>query len=285
MTSSPQDFENTCRIYEQAGIAREKIPNYAVLKAAYERWKSSGGEVVSVVVDRLKLNKNTEYWLNKFITQDTSMLVMKEQVKRLAVINDPVLITGETGTGKELIAHALHGQRTGQFVCVNCGGFPEQLVDSVLFGHKKGSFTGAICDEQGLFMAAHNGTLFLDEIGELPLLMQVKLLRAIQEHTIKRVGDPQDIDVNCRIVAATHCDLFDMADKKRFREDLLWRINTFTIKLTPLRERVKDIVLIARSMANDKIISEAFKDTPEMYRLGGNVRELQQMIRRKQVLG
>lgn len=222
--------------------------------------------------------RNTDHHLAKFITIDPGMILMKERVRKLANLQYPVLILGETGTGKEIVARALHSTRTGNFVEVNCGGFPEHLVDSELFGHVRGSFTGAEKDKVGLFQAANNGTLFLDEIGELPMFMQSKLLRALQEKVVRRVGAVNGEWVNCRVVAATNQDLEELVEEKRFRSDLLYRLNTFEIRLTPLRVRTEDARLIAESMNFDTTLLPAFEWT-------GNVRELQNWIINKQVFG
>lgn len=222
--------------------------------------------------------KNTDEWLARIITQDDRMLALKETVKKLSIVNDTVLILGETGTGKELIAKALDGSRTGKFIPINCGGFPEYLVDSILFGHKKGAFTGADSDSIGAFQAAHNGTVFLDEIGDLPLHMQVKLLRFLQDKTITPVGSNAVYQLNTRVVCATNRDLKKAVTDGSFREDLWWRISTFIVQTIPLRDRYKDVLLY---LEHCKIPIPTLLD-PEWK---GNYRELQQYVRRIQVLG
>jgi DNA-binding NtrC family response regulator len=200
-----------------------------------------------------------------------------------------VLIQGESGTGKELIAHALYHQSyrsRGPFVALNCGAIPHDLLESELFGHVKGTFTGASRDKKGLFEEAHCGVMFLDEIGELPLDMQVKLLRAIQDREIRRLGDNRSAKIDVRIITATHKDLLEETQKKRFREDLYYRIN-----IPPLRERVEDIphlinFFLNKCRAGSETISlsrEAMKILLG-YSYPGNVRELENIIERACIL-
>src|SRR6185369_8522941 len=166
--------------------------------------------------------------------------------EKVAPTRTTVLVTGESGVGKELVAKAVHekGPRaSGPFVAVNCGAIPEGLIESELFGHEKGSFTGAVAAKEGLFATASGGTLFLDEIGELPLPVQVKLLRAIQQRTIRSVGGTKDVEVDTRIIAATNRDLEDEVRGGRFREDLYYRLNVIGLKVPPLRDRREDILL------------------------------------------
>ncbi len=178
-----------------------------------------------------------------------AMVELYKRVERVAGTDVTILIGGETGTGKELIAHEVHRRSPrakAPFVTVNCGAIPENLIESELFGHVKGAFTGAVANQIGKFQAAHGGTLFLDEIGELPLGMQVKLLRALQERAIQRVGDSKTMAVDIRVVAATNRDLEAEVKAGRFREDLFFRLNVIGIDLPPLRERGDDVVLLAR---------------------------------------
>jgi len=231
---------------------------------------------------------NTEQWLSKFVTKSNSMTKLKEQVRKLAPIDDPVLIFGETGTGKELLAHALQGDRKGAFVAINCAGLPAQLMESELFGHEKGSFTGAVTEKIGLMEEAQNGTIFLDEIGDLAIEMQAKLLRAIQEKSIRRVGAKEEIAINCRIVSATHRNLEEWVEKDKFREDLFYRISTFVLKPTPLRTRSADLPLILAYLDKDECEIEDYNEFAkkiDIEKLKGNVRSLQQIYRRFVVLG
>jgi len=207
-----------------------------------------------------------------------------------------VLVTGESGTGKELVARAIHrNSPRGEeaFVIINCGGVPEQLLESELFGHKKGSFTGAVTDKMGLFEAAHKGTIFLDEIGDLPLLLQVKLLRVVQEKSFKPVGGIQEVNVDVRIISATNRDLEKKVITREFREDLFYRLNVINIQVPPLRERTMDIPLLAQhflekySRASGKdicnISSYALKVLLD-YSFPGNVRELENIVDRSVAL-
>ena len=173
---------------------------------------------------------------------------VRQLIAKVAPTNSTVLILGETGTGKELVARAVHDQSLRAdmpFVAINCGALPESLIESELFGHRKGSFTGADEHRVGLFEVANGGTLFLDEIGELPKAMQAKLLRVLESGEIRRVGENESFIVDVRVVCATHRDLDEMVDDGDFREDLMFRINTFEIHLPPLRERLDDIPRLA----------------------------------------
>ena len=176
----------------------------------------------------------------EIVSVSPEMDKVKKLILKIAKSNSTVLIRGESGTGKELIARSIHKNslRSNEiFQAVNCAAINENLLESELFGHEKGSFTGAIAEKKGLFEIAHNGTLFLDEIGELDIALQAKLLRALQEKQIRRVGGIKDIDVDVRVVAATNRDLLKMAEEKRFREDLYYRLNVLSIELPALRER------------------------------------------------
>jgi two-component system response regulator PilR (NtrC family) len=213
-------------------------------------------------------------------------------VHRVAPSKTNLLITGESGTGKEVIAravHALSDRKERPFVAVNCGAIPENLLESELFGHVKGSFTGAIANKVGLFELADGGTLFLDEIGEMPLSLQVKVLRAIQDRTFKRVGGTSDVRVDVRILCATNRDLEADVKTGRFREDLFYRLNVIEVKLPPLRDRPEDIPHLARHFLQkygreiEKPVREAAPEVMaalEGYRFPGNVRELENLIER-----
>tara|TARA_R110001592_G_scaffold177076_2_gene417234 strand:+ start:34776 stop:36272 length:1497 start_codon:yes stop_codon:yes gene_type:complete len=218
---------------------------------------------------------------------------LNAQITKLARSQAPIYISGESGSGKELVARLIHEQshrsKSGQFIAVNCGAIPSELVESEFFGHKKGSFSGAIEDKSGLFRAAEGGTLFLDEVADLPLAMQVKLLRAIQEKSIRPVGEQQEIKVDIRLLSATHKDLSKLVQQGLFREDLFYRINVIKLDVPPLRERKADIPLLARHFLNEVAVqnksskadfdSETLKAL-EAYTFPGNVRELQNTIER-----
>jgi transcriptional regulator with PAS, ATPase and Fis domain len=223
----------------------------------------------------------TEEWLNKFITVDPDMLKLKASIRILAAHDDPVLIYGETGTGKELLANALHASRQGKFETINCAAIPELLLESILFGHKKGSFTDADNNNPGLMRTCWNGTLFMDEVGEMPPLMQTKLLRAIQNHKIRAVGDNKEETINCRFVFATNQNLKELIENKLFRKDLFYRISVFELETKPLWARKEDIALIAKSLWPE--MPADFPVSLEAKPLRGNVRELQNIIRRIQV--
>ncbi len=194
----------------------------------------------------LKKELKKEYSFGNLVGNSEAMHRIFDLVKRVAIAPTNVLITGESGTGKEVVAKAIHYNgplKDKPFVTINCGAIPEQLMESEMFGHKKGSFTGAVNDKSGLFEVADGGTLFLDEVGELPVTIQVKLLRAIQERVIRRVGATDDIKVEVRIMAATNRDLEVMIKEGGFRQDLFYRLNVINIKTPSLRERRDDIPL------------------------------------------
>jgi transcriptional regulator with GAF, ATPase, and Fis domain len=220
-----------------------------------------------------------------------------ELVVRAAPADVPILIVGETGTGKEVVARAIHersARAAGPILRVNCGAIPTELVDSELFGHERGSFTGAVAPRKGWFERADSGTLFLDEIGELPPAAQVRLLRVLQDGTFERVGGQQTLSVNVRIVAATHRDLSQMVAGGQFRRDLWYRLSVFPIHLPPLRERSDDIALFAAhfaAQAGQRLSGAPLVPTPEdvaqlrTHTWPGNVRELAAVIERAALLG
>jgi two-component system response regulator PilR (NtrC family) len=217
---------------------------------------------------------------------------LNQMIRRVAATKTNILVIGESGTGKELVARKIHESgalKDFPFVPVNCGAIPENLIESEMFGHQKGSFTGAVSEKQGLFEVAHRGTLFLDEVGELSLAMQVKLLRAIQERVFKRVGGITDIRVDVRIIAATNRDLEAAVKNGTFREDLYYRLNVILIKTPPLRERKTDIPLLAHHFLKKLIAKtsktiDGFDDEAltsiQNYSWPGNVRELENCIDR-----
>ena len=213
-------------------------------------------------------------------------------IARVARSQAPVHICGESGTGKELVARMIHesgARREGPFVAVNCGAIPTELMESELFGHKRGSFTGAVADKKGLIQSAEGGTLFLDEVADLPLHMQVKLLRVVQEKTVRPVGEAREETVDVRILSATHKNLADLVAQGQFREDLFYRINVIELRVPALRERSGDIAEIAAAILErlarrtsttaPEISAEALR-LLEAYEFPGNVRELENVLER-----
>lgn len=230
------------------------------------------------------------------IGKSREMLKVYGTIKKVSETPANILILGESGTGKELVAKAIHEhspRKDMPFVVINCGGIPENLLESEFFGYMKGSFTGAFTDKAGLFESANNGTIFLDEIGELPSLLQVKLLRVVQEKTFRRIGGTLDIKVNVRIISATNQNLEDKVKRGSFREDLYYRLNVIPIHLPPLRERREDIPVLTRYFI-EKYSQEFAKDIKTIssyalellmdYPFPGNVRELQNIIERSVAL-
>ena len=229
-----------------------------------------------------------ELELKRFVTQCPVCVTLKDQVRKLAKVNDEVLILGESGTGKETIARALMGDRGGRFVAVNCAGLPRELIESELFGHVRGAFTGAESQKQGMLAAAGDGVVFLDEIGELPLDVQGKLLRAIQDKRVRMVGSNREDDIRCKFVFATHRNLSKMVEDEQFRLDLFARISTFKLVIPALADRRDDIPLIINSMQGGKQYLEALSLTGVHHaqiQTRFNVRSLQQYVRRHTVLG
>jgi len=240
----------------------------------------------------LKQVVRDRYHFENIIGQSSKMLALYDLLEKVAPTKTNILITGESGTGKELAAKAIHfnsPRKEKPFVTLNCGAIPEPLIESELFGHMKGAFTDAIATKKGLFEVADEGTIFLDEISELPLLMQVKLLRVLQDKEFKRVGGTEDIRVDVRIISATNKDLEEAVREKRFREDLFYRLNVIQIKLPRLRERREDIPLLTDHFLKkyseelnkniSRISSEALRILLN-YEFPGNVRELQNIIER-----
>ena len=232
------------------------------------------------------------YRLDRLLGKSAAMGRLFDMIRKIAPARTSVLLVGESGTGKELAARALHelSPRVGHaFVAVNCGAIPEALLESELFGHVKGAFTGAGADKEGLFEAANGGTLFLDEIGELPQSMQVKLLRALQERRVKRVGGVAEKEIDVRVVAATNRDLEAEVERGTFRQDLFYRLNVIQIRMPPLRERREDVPLLVEhflrkfSAEHGRVITEvdpAAMSALTAYNFPGNVRELENLIER-----
>ena len=233
----------------------------------------------------------------RLLGDSAAMEQIRRLIDKLARNQAPVFVTGESGTGKELAARLIHAQgprSEGPFVAVNCGAIPQDLVESELFGHKKGSFTGAVSDKEGLFQTAEGGTLFLDEVADLPLPAQVKLLRAIQEKCVRPVGAQVEVPVDARIISASHRDLNIEVERGRFRQDLFYRINVIELRMPALRERPQDIPLLANqilkrlarnltargSPATPMTLSARALDALKRHTFPGNVRELENILER-----
>ena len=253
-------------------------------------------ELVNTALRLQQASSNEKSVDSRLLGDSPPMKALRKQIDKLARSQAPVYISGESGSGKELVARQIHdlGPRAERpFVPVNCGAIPSELMESEFFGHRKGSFTGAIEDKQGLFQAANGGTLFLDEVADLPLPMQVKLLRAIQEKAVRAVGGQQEMAVDVRILSATHKDLAGEVAAGRFRQDLYYRLNVIELKVPPLRERREDIALLAeralQRLAGEcglepaRLSDEALEKLKN-YRFPGNVRELENMLERAYTL-
>lgn len=231
--------------------------------------------------------------LQSLIGDSPSMQQVRAMIEKLARSQAPIYISGESGSGKELAARLIHtrsARAAGTFVPVNCGAIPENLMESEFFGYRKGAFTGADSERDGFFHAAHGGTLFLDEVADLPLAMQVKLLRAIQEKRVRKVGSVTEEPVDVRIICATHRNLRELVDKGAFRQDLYYRLNVIELRMPPLRERMEDIVPLVES-----VLRRVFGDSPpklssgavkalSLYSFPGNVRELENILERATAL-
>jgi transcriptional regulator with GAF, ATPase, and Fis domain len=247
--------------------------------------------ITETKVLKKQVNKKWE-----MVGESSAILDVKAMIEKVAPTNARVLITGENGTGKELVARALHEQSTrskSPFIEVNCAAIPSELIESNLFGHEKGSFTSAIKQRKGNFELAHGGTLFLDEIGDMSLSAQAKVLRALQENKIMRVGGEKDISVDVRVIAATNKDLNEEIANKRFREDLYHRLSVILIHVPPLRERSDDIPLLANHFLEDishqagkammQITDEAIKELQKID-WTGNIREFRNVLERLAIL-
>jgi len=259
------------------------------------------GALRRIVSTALKLSQNAQTAIStrtgtQIIGHAPSMDRLRELIMRVARSQAPVHISGESGTGKELVARMIHasGPRAdGPFVPVNCGAIPSELMESEFFGHKRGSFTGAVSDKEGLMPSAEGGTLFLDEVADLPLHMQVKLLRVIQEKTVRPIGEQRESPIDVRIVSATHKNLAELVAESKFREDLYYRINVIEIRVPPLRERREDIRPLAEAILGRlekrigidglKLSDEAWRAL-ETYEFPGNVRELENVLERAATL-
>nr|HPO25835.1 sigma-54 dependent transcriptional regulator [Arenimonas sp.] len=283
------------------------ITAFGNVEAAVDALKAGAFDFVSKPVDlsvlrrlvqhALELNEqrraaNLQQASGKLLGNAPRMQQLRSTIAKVARSQAPVYISGESGVGKELVARSIHeqgGRATGPFIPVNCGAIPTELMESELFGHKKGSFTGATSDKEGLFQAANGGTLFLDEVAELPLHMQVKLLRVIQEKTVRAIGAANEVAIDVRILSATHKNLARLVEDGRFRHDLYYRINVIELPVPPLRERHEDIPVIAAAVL--KRLGDDWGDTaPPLsegalsalgnYHFPGNVRELENILER-----
>ena len=254
------------------------------------------GALRNLVEAALRLSERRVRPKRALIGESDAIAKLKETIYKLARSQAPVYISGESGTGKELVARMIHdlGPRGGApFVPVNCGAIPSELMESELFGHKKGSFTGAVADKAGLFESAGGGTLFLDEVAELPLNMQVKLLRAIQEKSVRPVGAETEVPVDCRILSATHKDLEHLVAEGAFRQDLYYRVNVIELKVPPLRERGADLEVLADHFltrlslemgVEPPVLTTEARAALVAYPFPGNVRELENVIERAMTL-
>ena len=291
---------------QYAEIPVAVITAHGNMESAVEALKAGAFDFVSKPVDlqilrklvstALKLSGGHPKPERKLIGESPAIRETRATIAKLARSQAPVYISGESGTGKELVARLVHeqGPRAERpFVPVNCGAIPEDLMESEFFGHKKGSFTGAMSDKQGLFQAADGGTLFLDEVADLPLHMQVKLLRAIQEKHVRPVGAQREVPVDVRILCATHKDLGALVKAGSFRQDLYYRINVIELRVPALRERPEDISQLAEFIL-ERLANQARRETPSMsegsiaalkgYAFPGNVRELENMLERAMTL-
>ena len=290
--------------YPQVPVAM--ITAYGSLDTAINALKAGAFDFLTKPVDLTRLRELVTNALllpvaevaidRRLLGDSLPMRTLRKHITKLARSQAPVYISGESGSGKELVARLIHdqGPRANQpFIPINCGAIPSELMESEFFGHRKGSFSGAIEDKPGLFQAAQGGTLFLDEVADLPLAMQVKLLRAIQEKAVRRVGGQQETLVDVRILCATHKDLDAEVAAERFRQDLYYRLNVIEIRVPPLRERRDDIETLSSHMlkrlAADtgqpaaKLHPQAL-DALKSYRFPGNVRELENMLERAHTL-
>lgn len=285
------------------------ITAHGNMDTAIQAMKAGAFDFISkpVEIEHLRNIVNTAITANKSTTEkdDVSRLLigesgairkLRQKITKLSRSQAPIYISGESGSGKELVARTIHYQgprASGPFIPVNCGAIPNELMESEFFGHKKGSFTGAHQDKLGLFQAANGGTLFLDEVADLPLDMQVKLLRAIQEKAIRPVGAQQEIPIDVRILSATHKNLQEEINANTFRSDLFYRINVIEVKVPSLRDRTEDIAILCNFFlqrlseelgAPPATMSESALSTLRLYRFPGNVRELENILERAYTL-
>ena len=246
--------------------------------------------------NRSLLLSHSDSPISGIVTRDPSMIKMCRNIERVAPSDVTVMLLGESGTGKEVLARALHqlsARKEGRFVAINCAAIPESLLESELFGHEKGAFTGAIKQTLGKIELAQGGTFFLDEVGDLPLSLQAKLLRFLQERVIERIGGREEIPVDVRVVCATHQNLKKLIEEGRFREDLFYRLGEISIKIPPLRERLGDAVLLAHHFRNkfatkegrhSMSFSQEALSAIESYSWPGNIREMENCIKRAVIM-
>lgn len=281
------------------------ITAYGNAETAVESMKAGAFDFIPKPVDTKQLNAiidqalrqsddnlDTREVTQRLIGSSPEMQHLRQQITKVASSQAPIFVNGESGTGKELVARMIHqagARRRGPFIAVNCGAIPEELMESEFFGHKKGAFTGATAEHLGFFQAANGGTLFLDEVAELPLSMQVKLLRSIQEKCVRPVGSTSEQAVDVRILSATHRDLSDDVQQGRFRQDLFYRLHVIDLKVPPLRQRGGDVIELAEHVLNriaksyempTKQLSAPAKEALQQYGFPGNVRELENLLER-----
>lgn len=283
-----------CRMRSKDGRSVYLLKNAVILR-------DNNGEMIGAVetmtditslymkeleLEELRQELRQEYWFMGLLGKSAVMQKLYERIRNAAMSEAPVLICGESGTGKDLVARAVHmlsRRKDGPFIKMNCAALNEYLLESELFGHKKGAFTGAINDRKGRFEAADNGSIFLDEIGDMSTLMQVKLLRVLEEKVVERVGENKPVKVNIRLISATNKDLYKLVSTGRFRDDLLYRVNSIFIKMPALREKKEDIpILVAHylkkiALVNSKSIQRVSPQAMEIienYSWPGNVRQL-----------
>lgn len=285
---SDQDLEFLGQVANQVALAIENALAYGQIVELKDRLAQENVYLESEIRNELKFEE--------IIGQSAALRSVLNQIETVAPTDSTVLIYGDTGTGKELVARALHNlsaRGKNAFVKLNCAAIPTGLLESELFGHERGAFTGAISQRIGRFELAHNGTVFLDEIGEIPLELQPKLLRVLQEREFERLGGTRTIRSDARLIAATNRDLSAMVDEQKFRQDLFYRLNVFPIRVPPLRERTEDIPLLVRHFVQqfsrrmnkhiDSIASETMRALVR-YDWPGNIRELQNVIERAVIL-
>ncbi|OHE82263.1 MAG: sigma-54-dependent Fis family transcriptional regulator [Lysobacterales bacterium GWF1_69_6] len=300
--SGQELIEHIAQRYPDIPVAM--ITAFGNVEAAVNALKAGAFDFVTKPVDLAVLRRLVQHALDlneqrkaapasaRLLGDSARMQQLRQTIQRVARSQAPVYISGESGVGKELVARLIHEQGSragGTFVPVNCGAIPSELMESELFGHKKGSFTGAHADKEGLFQAANGGTLFLDEVAELPLHMQVKLLRVIQEKSVRPVGAQAELPVDVRILSATHKNLAKLVEDGKFRQDLYYRINVIELAVPPLRQRREDIPVIAEAILK-RLAGESAEQLPALseeaeaalsaYPFPGNVRELENILER-----